>query len=102
MKVNPEVVSKTPTELGMELIEEVKEGYKKISSLWWDLEDKIKKIEQVMQPDPVIKFGKYEGTPLSKLPKIYIAWLFSSGELDRWERRDLKDHLRSIIKEEGE
>ena len=36
-------------------------------------------------------FGKYQGTPIAKVPKDYIRWLSKSGAFDKKENSDLKE-----------
>ncbi len=35
-------------------------------------------------------FGKYQGKPLSSVPRDYVAWLSSSGSFERRENQELK------------
>ncbi len=35
-------------------------------------------------------FGKYQGTPLNKIPSDYVQWLSKNGAFDKEENRELK------------
>lgn len=41
-------------------------------------------------------FGKHQGQPLNKIPKNYIAWLASSGSLDKTENLGLKESFAQL------
>lgn len=41
-------------------------------------------------------FGKYQGKPLSQLPRDYLQWLISSGSLEKPENGDLKQALETL------
>ncbi len=42
-------------------------------------------------------FGKYQGIPLSEIPKNYLRWLKESGILEQSAQRDLKETIISIL-----
>jgi DNA polymerase-3 subunit epsilon len=42
------------------------------------------------KPLECMPFGKYQGRPLADVPKDYVAWLRSSGALDKPENIQLK------------
>ena len=41
-------------------------------------------------------FGKYQGAPLQKVPAEYVAWLASSGSLDKPENKDLRKAFEQL------
>jgi DNA polymerase-3 subunit epsilon len=41
-------------------------------------------------------FGKYQGTPLAKVPKDYVKWLASSGAFDKPENLELKTRFAHL------
>lgn len=41
-------------------------------------------------------FGKYQGKPLSQVPKDYIRWLANSGSLDKPQNRQLKENFEKL------
>ncbi len=41
-------------------------------------------------------FGKYQGQPLSKIPKDYVKWLSKSGAFERPENQQLKEALADL------
>lgn len=41
-------------------------------------------------------FGKYQGTPLQKVPAEYITWLASNGVFDKPENKELKECLEKL------
>lgn len=49
-------------------------------------------LELLSKPQQIAKmpFGKYQGKPLSEVPKSYVTWLASSGAFDRSDNLDLK------------
>ena len=59
-------------------------------------------IEQVVQllstPTVLSKmpFGKYQGKPLSEVPKSYVTWLASNGAFDKSENLALKEQFEKI------
>lgn len=86
----------------VEFIKKLRKTRNEIRDLLWRLEDEIKELEVSMNPDPLMEFGKHKGTPISQINKNYVAWLFSSGTLDKYENQDLRDRFRAIINKEGE
>ena len=51
------------------------------------------KAPKVLQHMP---FGKYQGHPLSKIPKDYIKWLAGSGAFDKPENSELRMSLEKL------
>ncbi len=41
-------------------------------------------------------FGKYQGTPLQKVPKDYILWLNSSGAFDKSDNHSLREAFEKL------
>jgi len=41
-------------------------------------------------------FGKYQGKPLSQVPKDYIQWLFTNGALEKPENGELKSAFERL------
>ena len=41
-------------------------------------------------------FGKYQGTPLQKVPGDYIRWLHGSGSLDKPENQELRTTFQKL------
>lgn len=41
-------------------------------------------------------FGKYQGQPLSAVPRSYVSWLVSNGALDKNENKELKEQFEKL------
>jgi uncharacterized protein (DUF3820 family) len=46
-------------------------------------------------------FGKYQGTPMIKVPAKYLLWLFNEGCWHDGVRKYLHDNLDALNKEAG-
>ncbi len=54
-------------------------------------------IELLYKPEgQVMPFGKYQGTPLTDVPKSYILWLRQQGAFDKHENRILKEQFEKL------
>lgn len=59
----------------------------------------IEKVIQLLEkPQKVtnMPFGKYQGQPLSRIPKDYVRWLADSGSLDKPQNRELREHFEKL------
>jgi DNA polymerase-3 subunit epsilon len=54
-------------------------------------------IEQPLSMDRM-PFGKFQGRPLSEVPKDYIRWLRDSGALEKPENKELSEKLFALNK----
>lgn len=54
-------------------------------------------IEQPLSMDRM-PFGKFQGRPLSEVPKDYIRWLRDSGALDKPENKELSEKFSALSK----
>jgi DNA polymerase III epsilon subunit-like protein len=48
-------------------------------------------LEQAVDPDAVMPFGKHKGTKIADLPKDYAVWLIDTLDKDDWVARQLRN-----------
>lgn len=82
--------------------DELEKIHEELENLKYNLYEICNKLKDLYQTDMKMPFGKYKGTEIKKLSDSYVAWLFGSGTLDRFENRDLKEALQKLFSEKDE